>query len=162
PRDLETICLKCLAKEPPRRYASAEALADDLRRFLDGEPIRARPVSPWERGLKWARRRPAAALLVVTLCAAALAVQGLILWYNTRLEDSLRQIQTERDKANEQEHLTRRGLYAAHVHLAQQALEQGQVAAALTLLENQRPTPEHAEDLRGFEWYHLWQRCHQE
>src|SRR5262249_60776399 len=95
---------------------------------------------------------------------------------NTRLEDSLRQAQTERDKANEQarltqverdkaneqEHLTRRNLYAAHMHLAQQALEQGQVAAAVTLLENQRPTPEHAEDLRGFEWYHLWQRCHQE
>jgi WD40 repeat protein/serine/threonine protein kinase len=162
PRDLETICLKCLRKEPAQRYASALELANDLQRFQSGEPIRARPVSPWERGVKWARRRPAAALLVVTLFVAALSVQGLILWYSTRLEDSLRQAQTERDKANEQEQLTRRNLYAAHMHLAQQALEQGQVALAVTLLENQRPTLEHAEDLRGFEWYHLWQRCHQE
>src|SRR5262249_49449286 len=103
PRDLETICLKCLVKEPAGRYAGAGVLAEDLRRFRAGEPILARPVSLWERGVKWARRRPAAALLVVTLFTAALAVQGLILWYNSRLEVTLRQAQTERDKANEQE-----------------------------------------------------------
>jgi WD40 repeat protein/serine/threonine protein kinase len=68
PRDLETICLKCLQKEPPRRYESAEALADDLRRFLDHRPILAQPSGPLTRLLRWRRRNPEiAALLATTL-----------------------------------------------------------------------------------------------
>jgi tetratricopeptide (TPR) repeat protein len=76
PRDLETICLKCLAKEAAKRYATAGALADDLRRFLDGETIHARPTPAWERTAKWARRRPltAAMLALGLLTTAALAV----------------------------------------------------------------------------------------
>jgi tetratricopeptide (TPR) repeat protein/predicted Ser/Thr protein kinase len=73
PRDLETICLKCLEKEPRRRYAGAAELAEDVRRFLAEEPIQARPVSRWERALKWAHRQPAQAALFVAVFLAVLA-----------------------------------------------------------------------------------------
>jgi tetratricopeptide (TPR) repeat protein/tRNA A-37 threonylcarbamoyl transferase component Bud32 len=80
PVDLETICLKALEKDATRRYASAWDLANDLRRFLDGEPIRARPSPPWERAWKWARRRPAMAALVAVsvLSALGLVAGGLV------------------------------------------------------------------------------------
>jgi serine/threonine-protein kinase len=101
PRDLQTICLKCLHKEPPRRYASAAALADDLRRFERGEPIKARPLRWPGRLVRWARRRPTAAALSVTLPLAALLALALVggWWWETRqqaanaraVEDDLRE-----------------------------------------------------------------------
>src|SRR5262249_23096367 len=75
-RDLETICLKCLEKEPARRYGSAEALAADLERWLAGEPVQARPSTTWGRTLKWARPRPALAALVGVSVAAAGPLPG--------------------------------------------------------------------------------------
>jgi serine/threonine protein kinase len=81
PRALETICLKCLQKEPTRRYDSAEALADDLHRFLTAEPIMARPISLWGRGVKWIKRQPAVAALVGIGGLAILALLGTLWWY---------------------------------------------------------------------------------
>jgi WD40 repeat protein/tRNA A-37 threonylcarbamoyl transferase component Bud32 len=84
PRDLETICLKAMAKEPQRRYASAAELAADLRRWLAGEAIRARPVRPIERGWRWCRRRPglvlAAAVTATALLVALSSVMNARLW----------------------------------------------------------------------------------
>ena len=122
PPDVETICLKCLHKEPAKRYSTAEARAEDLARWQRGEPVLARPVSVRERAVKWARRRPAVAGLlagIVLLTATALAViTGLYrnaVWQAgeaareaRRAQQAESQAQTDRDRAQEQEALAGR------------------------------------------------------
>jgi len=78
-RDLSTICLKCLAKDPKRRYSSALALAEDLEHWLKHEPIAARRVGPLVRGRKWVRRNPSIAVMAATLLALAVPL-GLMVW----------------------------------------------------------------------------------
>ena len=95
PRDLETICLKCLNKEPGRRYDSALELAEELRRYREGEPIRARPSSRWERTWKWVRREPARAAAVgAGVLALAAVVLGTIFFSLYREHQSATKAQT--------------------------------------------------------------------
>jgi tetratricopeptide (TPR) repeat protein/tRNA A-37 threonylcarbamoyl transferase component Bud32 len=81
PRDLETICLRCLAKEPGKRYTTASALADDLDRFTADRPIHARRMPLWERGLKWAHRRPVVTSILALSGLVTLAVSAAGIWY---------------------------------------------------------------------------------
>jgi formylglycine-generating enzyme required for sulfatase activity len=100
PADLETICLKCLHKEPARRYASALELAEDLRRFQAGEPIVARPVSRVERAVKWMRRNPVLARAVALLVVLSLLAGTLITWQWRRAVAALdRAEQEQRQRA---------------------------------------------------------------
>jgi WD40 repeat protein len=156
PRDLETVCLKCLHKRPGQRYESALALAEDLRRYQDGEPVRARPAAAWERGLRWIRRRPVLAALLVVSCLAGLALTGAVvgLAYNSHLqtlnaglEEAVGQAKASHDALRQLE----RGVsYVRDIHLADEAWHNGQFRRLRELLEG---CP---RDLRGWEWHFLW------
>jgi serine/threonine-protein kinase len=100
PRDLDAVCLTCLRKEPRRRYPSAAALAEDLRRFLAGQPVRARPAGAWERAVRWARRRKAAAALAGVSAAAALSLLTMGAWHQVRMQGYNTKLQDERDTAD--------------------------------------------------------------
>src|SRR5262249_15870147 len=122
PRDLETICLKCLEKDPHRRYPSAEALAEDLRCFRPVKPIRGRPVGVVVRAGKWARRRPAAAgLLAATLLVAVLGFAGVTWqWQEARLARDAalaekREADRARADADAERKKARRALYFSRI-----------------------------------------------
>lgn len=139
PRDLRTICLKCLEKEPKKRYSSAQALADDVNRFLNGEPIQARPVSPVGKTWRWCRRNPAVAALIVAITFLLLAGTGISSYFAFEAVGRL---------------------YISNMRLARQAWDEGQMEWLQELLHSQLPKQTLGKDLRGFEW-HYWQRlCH--
>jgi tRNA A-37 threonylcarbamoyl transferase component Bud32 len=107
PRDLETICLKCLEKEPRQRYPNAQALADDLGRFQAGEPVRARPASLAERCLKWVKRRPAQAAVAAVSATALLVLLAVWAALTARLTAERNRAQYEEGRAKEQEGIAR-------------------------------------------------------
>jgi WD40 repeat protein/predicted Ser/Thr protein kinase len=127
PRDLETICLKCLEKEPARRYASAEELAKELDHFLADEPIRARPVSAPERLWRWCRKRPA----VAGLSAALLLVLVAVAIGSSR---AAWRIATARDEAMSERDRAERSLVEVELQRAEDLLAAGDSSSAIALL----------------------------
>jgi WD40 repeat protein len=145
PRDLETIVLKAMDKEPARRYLSAEAMAEDLRRFIDDEPIQARRTSPPERLARWARRNKgvAASLAVIALILLGVAVVSSVT--AVRFGELA-------DEARRQGEAERRARYRANIAAASNALQLHNVAYARRTLESS------PEPYRNWEWHHLYQQ----
>jgi eukaryotic-like serine/threonine-protein kinase len=154
-RDLETIVCTAMARSLTERYPTARALADDLDRFLASEPIHARRPGAVARLRKWAFRHRAWAAaigLFMALAAVGLAISTAVVWRALRAEEQQRAL-AETRQAESQRHL-----YLAHMNLAFQDWQSGNVARVLERLERHRP-PTGQMDLRGFEWHHLWHCC---
>ena len=158
PRDLESICLKTIAKEPRHRYASARELADDLRCFLEGEPVRARPISLWQRVLRRAHRRPAEAVLWLMGAVTLLAVFGLAIGYryHLRLEHEFRATDAARHAADQERRRAERFLYFHRMALAEREWSANNIDRVERLLDDCPPP------LRGWEWRYLKGQCHHE
>jgi WD40 repeat protein len=154
PRDLESVCLKSLEKAPERRYATAAALADDLRRFLNGQATQARPLTAWQRGWKELRRWPR---LILAMSAGLLALAALtgVGWYVASVQDSAAArsadadtARQERDRVEAEINAARQRLYAREIAVMGALADEGRLAAS------QVPTTG-SEEVRGFEWYFL-------
>jgi WD40 repeat protein len=149
---METICLKCLEKQPPRRYASAGELADDLERFLAGRPISARPVGLPERALKWARRKPAVALLLALLALSVFGGLAGVTWKWLEADEQRQRADAQARQADVEKRAALRQAYRARLAAVSAAIAGHDVADAARQLD------EAPEALRGWEWQHLHSR----
>ncbi|MEO7598939.1 MAG: serine/threonine-protein kinase [Opitutus sp.] len=157
PRDLETICLKCLEKDPARRYASAELLGQELARYREGLPILARPVSKFEHAWRWGRHHPAVAALAATVVLALTAT-------STVFYISARRVQRSRELELIALATARANLYAINMQTSAVGFAAAGGYDPISLrsaLEESRPTPG-SIDLRGFEWRLYWQMSQNE
>ncbi|RUL87289.1 serine/threonine-protein kinase [Tautonia sociabilis] len=157
PRELETICLTCLHKDPSRRYPSAEALAADLRRWLAGDPIQAQPIPIGERLGRWARRRPARVGVILLLGILGAISAGYLLardsWlasHREELEAIASREREQRAEAERQAELAERRLDASRLKQADQALSLGEIERALDILDDLKPLPSGPDFTRGF------------
>ncbi|QEH39156.1 Serine/threonine-protein kinase pkn5 [Aquisphaera giovannonii] len=172
PRDLETIVLKAIEKDPAHRYATAEAMAEDLQRFLDDQPVLARRARAAERYARWARRNPSVAVLGGVLTAVLLAAtassvlvarrMAALAEVNEGAATSEREARLDATAAREQADLQReraeRHLYTARIGQAESALRLRDAATARGLLDECRPGPGEP-DRRGWEWSYLDRWC---
>jgi tRNA A-37 threonylcarbamoyl transferase component Bud32 len=163
PRDVELICLKCLAKDPTERYPTAGALAADLGRFAAGEPVSVRAAGVVERAAKWARRKPtlAAAYTLGLLAMLLGGLGGAAAWQWRAAEwarDAAESARGEAIAARDGERRAREQLaaveYGRAMQVAHQEWREANVAATLALLDSTRA------DLRGWEWRYVHRLCH--
>lgn len=164
PKDLETITLKCLEKNPVRRYGTAQGLADELRRFLAGDPILARPIGFQTKALRWCRRHPAATLLAGTTLLAAVGTLAAVYFasmarVSSRIADShANEIRRQTGLRNRQEIQARRNAFNAQLLRASEVASSDPGLGQMLLEDVDRCPPE----WRGFAWHLLNDQCRRE
>ena len=155
PRDLETICLKCLEKETGKRYRTAKGLADDLNRFREGKAIAARPITQTERAWRWCGRNPVVASLLAAVTLSLILGTTISSYFAAVANIRAIEATEAKNSAEEEAEQRRRQLYISDMNLAQQAWNGGNIVRARGLLK--RHVPKAGEtDLRAYEWYYLW------
>ena len=183
PRDLETICLKAMAKEPKKRFADCQEFADDLERWLQDEPITARRTTIVERGIRWSRRNPLVAALTSSVGALLFLVAIVSSFAAVRLDQERQradlkadeaqhqaelskekeaQVAKERDRTKEESHRAHQNYYFAQMSLARNDWDSSDLGNLMKRLEQTKPEMTGGFDFRGFEWAYWNRRANRE
>ncbi len=175
PRDLETVCLKCLEKEPHKRFGTAQLLADELDRFGRGIPVVARPITSSERVWRWCRRNPVVASMLVAIAVSLMSGMILSAHFARQSQANARKnlllaeqergarniADSHKDEAVKNLQNADRNLYLAHMNMAANAWAEGRVSSVVDLLNAHLPRAGEP-DLRRFEWYYWQRKCHED